>query len=100
MKSIRTRSFRRIYRTLPPDIRQLARRTYILWKNNQKHPSLHFKNVYPKRLKIWSIRIGDNYRALALWETETVEWFWIGAHREYEEILKNLNAVTKMQRRK
>jgi hypothetical protein len=89
-----------MYRRLPLEIRRLARQTYLLWKNNHQHPSLHFKNVHPKRFNIWSVRIGDNYRALALWETETVEWFWIGTHPEYEEILKNLKAATKMQRGK
>jgi len=38
--------------------------------------------------KVWSIRIGNtNYRALADVQADTVYWFWIGPHDEYERII-------------
>ncbi|MBM2814059.1 MAG: hypothetical protein HW421_821 [Ignavibacteria bacterium] len=95
MKSKRTRTFVRLFNALPTEIKQLARENYKLWKENPNHPSLDFKQTFPKRLKIWSVRIGLNYRALALRETETVEWFWLGSHSDYERILKNLRDTTK-----
>ncbi len=94
MNSLRSRRFKQLYRQLPPEIRKLAKQNYQLWKNNPSHPSLHFKSIHPKHLNIWSVRVGENHRALALWETETVEWIWIGNHREYEKILRNIKAVT------
>jgi len=36
---------------------------------------------------VWSVRIGDGYRALALLEGETLYWYWIGDHDEYERLL-------------
>ncbi len=40
---------------------------------------------------IWSARVGAHHRAVALWEeSETVWWFWIGTHAEYDALLKRL----------
>ncbi|MBD1206854.1 MAG: hypothetical protein H9535_00365 [Ignavibacteria bacterium] len=100
MTSSRSRRFKQLYRLLPLETRKLAKENYKLWKANPSHPSLHFKSIHPKHLNIWSVRVGDNYRALALWETETVEWFWIGDHREYEKILRNIKAATQAKRKK
>lgn len=90
MNSKRSQRFKQLYQALPQEIRKLAKQSYQLWKRNPSHPSLHFKSVHPKHLNIWSARIGKEHRALALWETETVEWIWIGKHREYEKILRNI----------
>jgi hypothetical protein len=35
----------------------------------------------------YSIRIGRNWRALGLWKGDTIEWFWIGSHEQYDEEL-------------
>lgn len=99
MNSVRSRRFKKLYRQLPLEIRKLAKENYRLWKHNPSHPSIHFKSFHPKHLNIWSARIGDNYRALALWETETVEWIWIGSHEEYEKILRNIRAATQSRRK-
>jgi hypothetical protein len=49
------------------------------------HPSLHFKKLG----RVWSARIGLHYRALGLMKDDTVEWFWIGPHDEYDRILRS-----------
>jgi hypothetical protein len=100
MTSSRSRRFKQLYRLLPLETRKLANENYKLWKANPSHPGLHFKSIHPKHLNIWSVRVGDSHRALALWETETVEWFWIGDHREYEKILRNIKAATQAKRKK
>jgi len=43
MKSRTTRSFRRFFRALPPDVRARARRAYRLWRENPSLPGLRFK---------------------------------------------------------
>jgi hypothetical protein len=53
------REFWLLYGKLPPEIRALASKNYMLWKENAFHPSLHFKRINPPR---WSVRIGQNYR--------------------------------------
>jgi len=84
MNSSTTRSFRNRFRKLPPEIQRLARKNFQLWLRDHAHPSLHFKKVN----EFWSARVGSNYRAVAIWKGGKIEWFWIGTHAEYEELIK------------
>lgn len=86
MKSSTVPKFWRAYADLPPEIKPAARKQYLLWKTNPRHPSLQFKKVGP----FWSARITEDFRALALEQNDTYYWFWIGSHREYERLLRNL----------
>ncbi|MBU6399123.1 MAG: hypothetical protein KGS61_02295 [Verrucomicrobia bacterium] len=86
MRSETTPAFWRRYRSLPLDVRRLARKNYRLWRENPHHPSLRFKQVKPG---IWSARIGLPWRALAVTDGDTFIWFWIGHHREYDRFLKS-----------
>ncbi|MDX1945396.1 MAG: hypothetical protein SFU86_08305 [Pirellulaceae bacterium] len=79
--------FWQLYRKLPENIRALADKTYELLQGNPAHPSLHFKKVGQGK-QLWSVRIGDHYRALGLDKPEGVVWFWIGTHAEYDVLLK------------
>jgi hypothetical protein len=84
MKSSTSRRFWQTYRQLPAPVRREARKTYRLWLHNPRLPVLHIKKV----AKVWSIRIGSTgYRALADLRGDTVYWFWIGPHDEYERII-------------
>ena len=85
MKSLTTPDFWQSYANLPSQIKQQAKKAYRLWINNTFHPSLHFKKVGKN---IWSVRITDDYRALALKKGEDYYWFWIGSHDEYEQLIK------------
>ncbi|MCX7855747.1 MAG: hypothetical protein N2556_07215 [Anaerolineae bacterium] len=87
MKSQTTESFWKHYWALPPEIRQRARRIYKLWRENPAYPSLFFKRVKEDQ-PLYSVRIGLGYRALGLLKGDTVTWFWIGTHDEYERLLK------------
>jgi hypothetical protein len=84
MNSSTTRSFRDRFRNLPPEIQRLARKNFKLWLCDPAHPSLHFKKVKD----FWSARVGSHYRALAIWKGDKIEWFWIGSHAEYEDLIK------------
>jgi len=50
---------------------------------NPFHPSLRFKCVNREE-DIWSVRISRGYRALGILENDTVTWFWVGSHNDYE----------------
>ena len=71
---------------LPEAVRDLARRAYRLWRANPSHPGLRFKPIsgHPG---LYSVRIGRKYRALGRLEGNTVTWFWIGSHAEYDGII-------------
>jgi len=74
-------------RRLPDRIKRQARKTYAVWKIRPHHPSLEFKRV-GKRSPIYSVRIGIGWRALGLKQRDSVLWFWIGSHAEYDHLLR------------
>ena len=83
MKSATTSEFWSAYRALPAAIQRRARAAYRMWQHNPRHPSLRFK----KCGDVWSVRIDDGYRALALLQGDTFYWYWIGDHDSYERML-------------
>lgn len=83
MKSATLPSFWEAYESLDPMIKRRARKAYCLWAQNPFHPSLHFKCINSEE-DIWSVRITLGYRAIGVLAGNTVTWFWIGGHDEYE----------------
>ena len=71
----------------PAEIRERARSAYRRFAVNPSHPSLQFKRVHTVE-PLYSVRIALGYRALAMKEHDTLIWFWIGRHDEYERLLK------------
>ncbi|MBD1927104.1 hypothetical protein H6F74_12730 [Trichocoleus sp. FACHB-90] len=84
MKSSTTPEFWKAYAALSLEMKQQAQKAYQLWQENPLHPSLHFKKVGKN---LWSARITDGYRALALKKGDDYYWFWIGSHQDYEALL-------------
>ena len=78
-----TKRFQELLHDLPPQVQSTAKEKFKLLKENPGHPSLHFKKVG----KFWSVRISDNYRALAVRKGNTLIWIWIGNHRDYEKLI-------------
>ena len=83
MKHRATKTFWKLYGELDPPIQRQARKQYRRLRQNPKHPSLRFKPVG----KLWSARVNDDYRALAVKNKDGYVWFWIGPHRVYDQIL-------------
>jgi hypothetical protein len=83
VKSATLPSFWTAYALLDERIKREARKTYRLWERNPFHPSLHFKCV-EREENVWSVRVTRNYRALGILEDDTVTWYWIGNHSDYE----------------
>jgi hypothetical protein len=77
------------FRALPEPVRGAARKAYQQFRENPKHPSLHFKRVHGRE-PIYSVRVTLGYRALALVEHNDATWFWIGSHADYDRLLKDL----------
>jgi hypothetical protein len=71
------------YRALPANIQSLADRAFALLKADPHHPSLHFK----KADQFWSVRVGLHYRALGVENGDSILWFWIGTHAEYDRLI-------------
>ncbi len=52
-------------------------------------PSASLAEIQESRQCVWSIRIGEGYRALALLQGDVFYWFWIGTHDTYERLIGN-----------
>lgn len=89
MNSRATDKFWELYRALPLDVRRRAVKAYKIWRDDPQAPGLYFKRV-GKRRAAYSVRIGDFYRVVGLLEGDTVYWFWIGGHDEYQRLISKL----------
>ena len=89
MNSHATEQFWALYDQLPDNVRRRADKAYRLWKHNPNHRGLDFKRIHTRR-PIYSVRIGLNWRAVGILEGDTVIWFWVGPHDEYDRLLKRM----------
>ena len=86
MNSYLTEDFVARFGRLPDPVKRQARKTYRVWKKNPHYPSLHIKKVHARE-PIYSVRIGQ---AMGLVEGDTIAWFWIGSHSDYDTLLSRL----------
>lgn len=75
--------FWKCFQALPTVIQKQAKENYSILKENPHYPSLHFKKIG----KFWSVRIGLDYRAIAVEDGSDFIWVWIGNHDEYERMI-------------
>jgi hypothetical protein len=80
-----TARFWTVFEQLPEAVQAVARKNFLLLKDNPSHPSLHFKKVG----KLWSVRAGLNHRALAMEDGEDYIWLWVGPHDEHVRLIKD-----------
>lgn len=91
MKSELNADFIELFRELPERVQRTARKNYKLWKKNPDHPSLEFKRV-KGTTNTFAIRVGIGWRAVGVFRENhnSMVWFWIGSHAEYDKLLKLL----------
>jgi hypothetical protein len=89
MESRTTERFRKSFDILPPKIKIDAKKVFKNWKSDPYHKSLKFKKIHDKE-NIYSVRIGISWRALGVKDNNTVIWFWIGSHSDYNNLIKSL----------
>jgi hypothetical protein len=56
---------------------------------NPHHPGLHFERIHGRE-DLYSVRVGLGWRALGLVEGDSIYWYWIGSHAEYDKPLKRI----------
>ena len=83
MRHFASPAFWSLYQALPAEVRELADKNFSFLKANPRHPSLHFKRIG----KLWSVRVGEHYRALATDVEDGLYWVWIGSHADYDRIV-------------
>jgi hypothetical protein len=85
LKSLTRPSFWRAYDGLAPQVRVAARRAYGLFAENPDHPSLRFKKLGGYE-NIWSVRINEQYRTVGERNGDTIVWFWVGSHNDFDKL--------------
>ena len=83
MKHRTTPQFWKLYEKLPVRVQRLADKNFVLLKSDPQHPSLNFKKIDD----LWSVRVGLQYRALAVEHDGVTLWFWIGSHADYDKMM-------------
>ena len=83
VKHFTTPEFWEHFDELPAEVQLLTRKDFELLKQNPRHPSLRLK----KAGNFWTVRVGIHYRAIAKERAEGLNWFWIGHHTEYDQLL-------------
>ena len=89
MESKTTERFRKSFDNLPDKIKEDAKKVFKIWKSNPYLKSLKFKKIHEKE-NLYSVRIGISWRALGIKENDTMIWFWIGSHNDYDNLIKSL----------
>lgn len=89
LKSRTTRQFRDLLAGLPAQTRHQAREAYRLFRENPAHLGLHFKRLISDP-PTYSARVGIGYRAIGALRGDTVIWYWIGSHADYDGLLRQL----------
>ena len=86
MKSVRTKQFHELFAQLPHDVQKQAIEAYRIFKENPYHPSLHFKCINKEKSR-YSVRVNKSYRAVGTWKGDTIFWYFIGTHADYDHLL-------------
>jgi hypothetical protein len=89
VRSRTTSRFWDAYAELPERIKRRARKAYELFEENPRHPSLRLKKVHADR-PIYSVRITQDYCAVGVQKEDSIIWFWIGSHVDYDRLLDRL----------
>ncbi|MGB3510560.1 MAG: hypothetical protein WBA93_15255 [Microcoleaceae cyanobacterium] len=89
MNSQTTSKFWKAFNKLPESIQEAAKETYQLWQKDPYNPSLQFKKIHPVQ-PIYSVRIGLSWRAVGIKDSNTIIWFWIGSHSDYNQLISQL----------
>ncbi len=61
-----------------------------LFLQDPRHPGLHFKRISAANPEMYSARVGAHYRVLGLLDVDTVIWFWIWTHEDYNNMVNHL----------
>jgi len=80
MRHIKTRRFIKAFEALPPEIQELAYKTFVLFCANPSHPSLNIERVegYPG---VYSGRITQKYRWTFHFEADSTTGERVCVHR-------------------
>lgn len=86
MKSIHTKAYHELFVKLPSDVQQQARKANRLFEEDPSYPSLRFKCIDKEKSR-YSIRVNKSYRIVGKKIDDTIYWYFIGKHSDYDHLL-------------
>ncbi len=89
MISKTTKKFWKLFEKLPVGVQFRAVLAYKKWRDDPYQQELHFKRV-GQRMPVYSVRVAYSWRAVGLLEGDTIKWFWVGSHADYEKLISNI----------
>lgn len=78
--------FWKYYGRLDESTRQQAREAFKLFRENPDHPGLNFERMRANR-DLCTARVNRSVRAGGVIRGDTVTWFFIGAHAEWDAMI-------------
>ncbi len=81
--------FRKCFNRLPGHIQRQAVQAYKDFKRDPSHPGLNFKPT-KRNASIYSARVALGWRALGTKRENTIVWFWISSHAQYQLLIAQL----------
>lgn len=81
--------FWRRYWKLTPEIRKTARKQFKKLEADPQDREVNLRRKKGKR-NVWSADIDFSHRVLGLKQGDTIHWFFIGDHTEYERMLAGM----------
>ena len=85
MKSVQTEEYHKLFAKLPKNVQKQARKANRLFEVNPNYSSLRFKCI-DKEKSWYSLRVNKSYRAVGIKEGDTIIWFFIGKHSDYDHL--------------
>jgi len=89
VNSYLTDDFIKQFGKLPERIQIRSRQAYRQWKENPYDPKFQFKKVHSTK-PIYSVRVNIGWRALGYKQNNSILWFWIGSHENYNKLIHQL----------
>ena len=88
-RNLRTQTFRNLFETLPPQVRELAITKFKKFLENPDHPSLRRHELRDTHRGqhtpgSFSVSVTRSHRALYFEDGDTNVWYWIGTHADYD----------------
>ncbi|MEH1836554.1 MAG: hypothetical protein V7L29_32025 [Nostoc sp.] len=78
-----------MFADLPEQIQEQTHKANQQFKQDLSYPSLRFKKVHAELSSILH-ELTKTYRAVGQLDEDTVIWFWVGSHAEYNILLEQL----------
>ena len=86
MKSVQTEEYYELFAKLPLAVQNQACKANRLFVENPYHLSLHFKCINKEKSR-YSVPVNKSYRAVGTWKGDTIFWYFIGTHADYDHLL-------------